>query len=94
MTPDKALDLIREAAAAGRITYTQHARQRMAQRQMSVEDVRAVLLTPARDCACSESDDTGPHGAQRWKVEGFDTSRIARTVVVQVVSGALIVTVW
>lgn len=94
MTPDKALDLIREAAVAGRITYTRHARERMAERMMTAEDVRAVLLTPPRDIGCSESNDTGPHGAQRWKVEGFDLNTVPRTVVVEVVSDALVVTVW
>lgn len=94
MTPAKAFDLIRAAATANRIDYLRpHAPQRMVQRSMTAEDVRALLMS--RRSACSLSRDVGRNGEQRWCVDGFDLDDASRTVVVQISdSGVLVVTVY
>ncbi|MCC6555448.1 MAG: DUF4258 domain-containing protein [Polyangiaceae bacterium] len=80
-----ALADIRGYAAAGRISFTTHARTRMVQRNVKPGDVRSALVAAV---ACKGQ----PDGT--WKVAGPDMDGDALDLVVVLEGGVLIVTVF
>lgn len=85
VTSDDALRDIRGYAAAGRIAYTRHARERMVERGARAEDVRAALKGAAW-CAVADGG--------KWKVGGKDLDGDDLDVVVALGSGVVVVTVF
>jgi Domain of unknown function (DUF4258) len=79
-----ALRDVRGYAAANRIFYSPHARERVQERCGSVEHVRHAL-TNATQCAAN--------GA-RWKATGPDLDGDELTVVVVIEDGVIVVTVF
>ena len=84
MTPAEALADIRGFASAGRIAFTSHARERMAQRGARPRDVRHAL-TNARSCVASDD---------KWKAAGPDIDGDDLTCVVVLELGILVVTIF
>jgi hypothetical protein len=76
---------IRGYAAAGRIKYTRHARERMAQRRVNEADIVSALVH-ARVCV--------PADKGNWKATGPDVDGDDLEVVVAVVDGVVVVTVF
>lgn len=87
MTPAEAEALrdIRGYAAAGRVEYTRHARQRMGERGVVREDVECAL----RDATRCESEPQ-----ERWRVYGVDRDGVDLVVVVVLEAGVLVVTLF
>jgi hypothetical protein len=81
---DKALADVRGYAAAGQISYTNHARDRMHERGASAPHVRAALANAG---ACVAS-------ADKWKVTGPDLDGDDLTCVVVIEAGVIVVTVF
>lgn len=86
MDASTALGLVRAYAVAGRIVVTQHAEERMRQRNVKKADLRCALIN-ARGCVSGASADT-------WKVSGPDTDGDALDVVVALENGVIVVTVF
>jgi len=85
MTVEEALDEIQEHARWGRVSLTTHARQRMRQRSVTIDDVYEAIAT-ARHCV---EQDNGT-----WLLEGFDMDEDDLTVVVELEGEDLIITVF
>lgn len=87
MTPAEkaALAEIRAHAAAGRITLSQHARQRGALRGARFADIRHALTTAL---ACLEQ----ANGC--WRIDSADTDGDELTVIVAIRHDVLVVTVF
>lgn len=84
MSDDDVLRDIKGYAAANRIQFTRHARERMAERNAQVADVRSALMTAA---GCARQS------AEKWKVTaGADLDGEALEVVVVIEDGVLVVT--
>lgn len=86
VTDTEAKATIAEHAAANRIRFVNHARERMQQRSITYRDVRNVLMH-ATACVAAES-------AERWAVTGLDLDGEATKVVCALESGALVITVY
>ena len=85
MTAAEALEKVRGFASAGRYVITQHARLRMAQRNVRDGDLRKALVK-ARSCR-AQADGT-------WKVDGPDMDGDDLTVVVAIEDGLVVVTLF
>ncbi len=87
MTPAElaAFAEIRAHAEAGRITLSQHARQRGATRGVRFADIRRALTT-APGCSAQ------PNGC--WRVDGADTDGDELTVIVAIRHDVLVITVY
>lgn len=81
----KAMKDIKGYAAAGRITFTRHARLRMSQRNVADRDVFRALST-ASQCV--------PADGASWKVSGKDLDGDDLDMVVAVENGVIVVTVF
>jgi hypothetical protein len=86
VTSEQALKDIQGFAGANRITFTKHARERMAERGASLADVREALLTAK---SCSAGDKPG-----KWIVPGADLDGDDLTVVCVIESGVVVITVY
>ena len=84
MTSDEALRDIRGFAAAGRVRFTRHARERAAERAGGELQVIGALRNAT---ACEPSED-------KWKVSGPDLDGDDLTAVVVVEAGVVVVTVF
>jgi hypothetical protein len=82
---DEALRDIRGYAAAGRLRYTHHAKQRMLERGMRRDHVRHALAC-ARECRRAEGE--------RWRVTGDDLDGDELTAIVVLAQGVLVVTLF
>jgi hypothetical protein len=85
MDAASALVTIRQYAVAGRLAYTHHALERMAQRNVTRADVRRAL-TSAKSCRAGDA-------ADKWVALGPDTDGDDLDVVVVIEAGLVIVTV-
>lgn len=85
MTPAEALTTIQHAAAARALRYSKHARERMAKRNVTAEDVRAAICDAS---ACRRAD------AGRWKVTGPDLDDEDLDVVCAIEGDVIVVTVY
>ena len=87
MTPAeaRALQDARGYAMAGRVVYGPHAKERMLERKVKSEDVIAALTT-ANVCEGALKG--------RWKMTGTDRSGDSLTLIVKVVGGVLVLTVY
>ncbi len=85
MTSAEALATIRRAAAARALLYTVHARQRMAERGATAEDVRTALASAT---ACRAAD------GGRWKADGVDLDGDELVAVVAIEGDVVVVTVF
>ena len=91
MTPERALAMVRELAAARRISLTKHARERMRPaplgRGCSFADLCCALSAAVR---CEPSaDDPG-----RWIVAGADLDGDDLSAVVVILDGLLVITLF
>jgi hypothetical protein len=84
-TPAQALRDLRGYAAAGRIEYTTHALEEMAEAQATFADVRAALARATRAVRQANG---------RWKVRGPDRAGDELVLVVVLDAGVLVVTVF
>jgi hypothetical protein len=84
-TPAQALRDIRGYAAAGRIEYTAHALEEMAEAQATFADVRWALTHATRAVLQANG---------RWKVRGPDRVGDDLALVVVLDEGVLVVTVF
>lgn len=84
MTSDEALRHVRSYAAANRVRFSRHARERMGERGASAEHVMHALQSAT---TCSSS-------GERWKVTGPDLDGDALTVVVVLEDEVIVVTVF
>ncbi len=80
----QALADVRGYASAGRISYTNHARARMATRGANAAHVRSALMG-ATACVAD---------ADKWKVTGPDLDGDDLTCVVVIEAGVVVVTVF
>lgn len=85
MTSSEALALIRSYAVARRIAYATHARERMAQRNVTRADV-VKALSSARTCRAGD--------AGKWVACGPDCDGDDLDVVVVIEAGLVVVTVY
>lgn len=86
MTGSEALKIIRAAARFGRLVYTRHAYERMAERNAAAEDVERAIQTAT---TCMKQ----PAGT--WKVSGGrDRDGDALDVVCAVAEGVVVVTLF
>lgn len=85
VTPDEALRDVRGYAAAGRIRFASHARQRMAERGATVADIRHALSN-ATSCEHAERG--------RWRVTGKDLDEEELVAVVVLEAGVVVVTIF
>lgn len=85
MTDAEALEDIRGYAAAGRIVFSPHARQRMHQRRISVGDV-ATAIAHAKSCEAAADG--------RWRLCGPDLDGEDTDIVCVLDEGVLVVTVF
>jgi hypothetical protein len=86
MTAAEALAEIRGLAAAGRVEFTDHAREEMEDASADFLDVLNALRK-ATSCRYQKQKD-------RWKVVGPDLDADDLTIVVALDDGVLVVTVW
>jgi hypothetical protein len=86
MDAGTALELVRTYAVAGRIVVTQHARERMHQRNVKYVDL-CCALTSVHRCVAGA-------GADTWKVTGPDKDGDSLDVVVALEGGVIVVTVF
>lgn len=86
MTEAEALAEIRGLAGAGRVEFTDHARDEMQEAGSDFLDVMNALRK-ATYCRHQPKND-------RWKVQGPDRSGEELTVIVVLEDGILVVTVW
>ena len=86
MDATSALVTIRTHAVAGRIAYTTHARQRLAQRNVTRADVRHAL-SGAKACRAGDA-------ADKWIACGPDLDGDDLDVVLVIEVGLIIVTVY
>jgi len=84
VTPNDALAAIRRHIAAGHWTVRNHAQKRMAQRNVTMKDIRSALMG-ARDCQGKGT---------KWKVTGPDVDGDDLTCVVALENGVVVVTVY
>jgi hypothetical protein len=84
VTSDEALRHVRSYAAANRVRFTRHARERMGERGASVEHVMRALQNAT---SCSPS-------GERWKVTGPDLDGDALTAVVIIEDEVIVITVF
>jgi hypothetical protein len=84
VTSSEALADIRSHVTAGHWTISRHAQKRMAQRNVTMKDLRSAL-TGAR---CCHAEGT------KWKVTGPDVDGDDLTCVVVLESGVVVVTVY
>jgi hypothetical protein len=87
VTADDALRDVKGYAAAWRIAFSPHARQRMRQRNARPADVRHALMTAS---SCAPSRD----GGGRWVVPGVDLDGDELVAVVAFEAGLLVVTIF
>jgi hypothetical protein len=85
VTPEEALRDIRGYAAAGRISYSRHARERMVERNVRAQDVRAALQSASR---CTATD------GGKWRAGGKDLDGDDLDLIVALESGVVVVTVF
>ncbi len=81
---DRALADVRGYASAGRIRYTNHARNRMDERGSSATHVRSALANATKCIA----------DAEKWKVTGPDLDGDDLTCAIVIEAGVLVVTVF
>jgi len=91
MTPAEAqaLEDVHGYTLANRVEIQGHAWKRMRERGAKREDVRSALVT-AKDCQAEPE----VRGEARWKVAGVDTAGDALDVVVELVDGVIVVTLF
>jgi hypothetical protein len=77
---------VRWLAGAGRVRFTAHAKQRMRERGVYVDDVLHALRNAFR-CRLGDKQ-------SKWKVTGADTDGDDLTLVVVIDEGILVVTVF
>jgi hypothetical protein len=82
----EALRDVRGYAAAGRLRFTRHARERMRERGATASDVRHALSSATR---CDEATEAG-----RWKVRGQDLDGDELVMVVVLEGDVVVVTVF
>lgn len=85
MTPEEALELIKEYASFGRVSFRGHARKRMRERNAYVEDVFEAIATAT---SCQEEEE------ETWRVPGVDTFGDELTVIVSLEGSVIIVTIF
>lgn len=79
------LGTIRRLVSAGVVLYTDHARQRMWDRNVTLADVRHALIHAST--ALEQANG-------RWRIDGTDTDGDELTVVVLVHAGLVVITVF
>lgn len=85
MTPEEALELIKEYAGFGRVFFVPHAREQMRARNISTEDVFEAIETAT---TCQEQRN------ERWKVTGVDLYGDELNVIVSIEGSAIIITIF
>lgn len=85
MTPEDALELIKEYAMFGRVYFEPHALKQMRRRGASKQDIFAVLDT-AKSCL--------PEEEEKWMLSGVDVVGDDLTVIVSIEGQDVIVTVF
>lgn len=85
MTAEETLEEIQEHARWGRVSLTAHARKRMRERSVALDDVYEAIATVQ---FCVGQDDG------TWRLEGFDMDGDELTVIVELEGEDLIITVF
>ena len=86
MSPTEALETIRRYAVAGLVAFTAHARGRMAQRNVSLDDVLRALIN-AKSARATDA-------ADKWIACGPDLDGSDLDVVVVIEAGLVVITVY
>lgn len=86
MTAVEAKATIAGLAAANRIRFVTHARERMSQRRITYQDIRNALVNATTCVAASE--------AGRWVVAGLDLDGEETKVVCAIENGVVVITVY
>lgn len=85
MTPAEALELIKEYASFGRVSFEDHSLDQLEDRNISREDVYCALET-ATSCQAEPKE--------RWKMTGVDTWGETLNVIVAINGAVCVITIF